>query len=85
MWGRDDDRAPRTGLVPGRLVSGVRAVVGSMSTVDDLVIAFAMRCDDQGMTYEAGVRAAEELADALAYAAEDRAVYATSEEQGDND
>lgn len=40
--------------------------------VDDLVIAFAMRCDEQGLTYEQGVEAAEELAARLEEVAEER-------------
>lgn len=40
--------------------------------MDDLAIAFAMRCDDQALTYEQGVEAAEKLAEEIAEAAEDR-------------
>jgi hypothetical protein len=49
--------------------------------MDDLTIAFAMRCDERGLTYEAGVRAAEDLADELASAAEDRAAFARRESE----
>lgn len=48
--------------------------------MDDLAIAFAMRCDQQVLTYEAGVRAAEELAEEIARAAEDRASFAPRED-----
>jgi hypothetical protein len=40
--------------------------------MDDLAIAFAMRCDDNGLTYEAGVEAADRLTDEILQAAEDR-------------
>lgn len=40
--------------------------------MDDLAVAFAMRCDTQGLTYEQGVEAARELADDLEFAAEER-------------
>jgi hypothetical protein len=48
---------------------------------DELVIAFAMLCDEQGLTYEGGLRAAEDLADELLRAAEDRATFAEHEEE----
>ena len=41
-------------------------------SLDDLAIAFAMRCDERALTYEAGLRAADELADELAQVAQDR-------------
>ena len=44
--------------------------------MDDLTIAFAMRCDEQGLTYEQGLRAAVILADELEAAAEDRRSFA---------
>lgn len=47
--------------------------------MDDLVIAFAMRCDEKGLTFEQGVRAAADLADELESAAEDRKSYAPRE------
>lgn len=40
--------------------------------IDDLAIAFAMRCDDQKLSHEEGVKAAEKLADEIAEVAEDR-------------
>jgi hypothetical protein len=43
--------------------------------MDDLVIAFVMRCDEQAMTYEQGLDAAERLAGEIEAAAEDRAAY----------
>lgn len=42
-----------------------------MST-DDLAIAFAMRCDDQKLSHDAGVEAAEKLADEIMETADDR-------------
>lgn len=44
--------------------------------MDDLTIAFTMRCDQQNLTFEEGVRAAADLADEMEQAAEDRASYA---------
>lgn len=43
-----------------------------MSTVSNLAIAFAMTCDQQGLTYEAGLEAAERLCDEISAAAESR-------------
>jgi hypothetical protein len=43
--------------------------------MDDLVIAFVMRCDEQGLDYEAGLAAAERLVSEIEAAAEDRAAY----------
>lgn len=40
--------------------------------MDDLVIAFAMRCDEQGLSYEAGLELAEQIAEELNDAAESR-------------
>jgi hypothetical protein len=51
--------------------------------MDDLAIAFAMRCDEQGLTYEAGVRAAADLVDEIEQAAEDRESFAPRERQVD--
>lgn len=48
--------------------------------MDELVIAFAMRCDQQGLTYEQGLRAAEDLAEQLQEAAEDRLGIAAHEQ-----
>jgi hypothetical protein len=48
--------------------------------MDDLTVAFAMHCDQQSLTYEAGIRAAERLADELYAAAEDRASFAPREQ-----
>ena len=48
--------------------------------MDDLAIAFAMRCDEQGLTYEAGVRAAEDLMTEIEQVAEDRAAVAPRED-----
>lgn len=50
---------------------------------DDLAIAFAMRCDEQGLTYEAGIEAAELLADELEEAAIDRLAFAPREPDKD--
>jgi hypothetical protein len=50
-----------------------------MHRMDDLAIAFAERCDLQGLTYEHGIAAAEELADELVGVAEDR-TYAIRED-----
>lgn len=47
--------------------------------MDDLAVAFAMRCDQQDLTYEAGLRAAEQLIDELREAAEDRHASARHE------
>jgi hypothetical protein len=52
--------------------------------MDDLVIAFVMRCDAQNLTVEEGVGIAEQLGDDLVMAAEDRASYAQREE-GEHD
>lgn len=46
---------------------------------DELTIAFAMRMDDQAMTYEQGLLAAEALADEFVQAAEDRKSYVDHE------
>lgn len=48
--------------------------------MDELAVAFAMRCDVQGLTYEAGLRAARELADEVEEAAEDRRGIAPMED-----
>ena len=48
--------------------------------MDALAIAFAMRCDEQGLTYEAGVRVAKTLAEEIESVAEDRQGIAPSEE-----
>lgn len=48
--------------------------------MDDLAVAFAMRCDEQGLSYEAGLRLAEEISDELIAAAEDRIAFAPREE-----
>jgi len=40
--------------------------------MDDLAIAFAMRCDTQGLSHDEGVAAAEKLADEIMEAADDR-------------
>jgi hypothetical protein len=47
--------------------------------MDDLAIAFAERCDREGLTYEHGVAKAEELADEIVQVAEDR-TYVLREE-----
>jgi hypothetical protein len=49
--------------------------------MDDLAVAFAMRCDEQGLTYEAGIQAALDLAADLEQVAEDRITFARREEQ----
>lgn len=49
--------------------------------MDDLAIAFAMRCDERGLTYEAGIRAARDLAAELEQAAEDRLLFASREDE----
>ena len=41
--------------------------------MDELAVAFAMRCDLNGWTYEQGVRAAADLCQEIEDAAEDRA------------
>lgn len=41
--------------------------------MDDLSIAFALRCDERGLTLEQGIEAAEELAEEIRDAAQDRA------------
>lgn len=51
--------------------------------LDDLTVAFAMRCDDRGLTYEQGVEAAEALAEEIVEAAEDRRGLAESREDRD--
>jgi hypothetical protein len=51
--------------------------------MDELAVAFAMRCDEQGLTYEAGLRAFEALSADLEQAAEDRAAVASREEDND--
>lgn len=48
--------------------------------MDDLAVAFAMRCDEQGLTFEAGIRAALDLAADLEQAAEDRVSFAPRED-----
>lgn len=48
--------------------------------MDDLTVAFAMRCDELVLTYEAGVEYAQRLADELEQAAEDRASYVPPQE-----
>ena len=40
--------------------------------MDDLAIAFAMRCDAEGLTHDEGVEAAERLADEILGVAEER-------------
>jgi hypothetical protein len=40
--------------------------------MDDLAIAFAMRCDDQKVSHDAGMKAAERLADEIMKVADDR-------------
>lgn len=57
----------RRGPTDGRLV------------MDDLAVAFVMRIDGQALTFEAGQRAAEELAEEILRAAEDRDLYAPRE------
>lgn len=49
--------------------------------MDDLTIAFAMRCDDQGLSYEEGIEAAARLAEEIEFAAADRPSPATQEEE----
>ncbi len=49
--------------------------------MDDLAVAFVMRIDGDGLTFEAGQRAAEELAEEILRAAEDRDLYAPREVQ----
>lgn len=51
-------------------------------TLDPLAVAFAERCDTEGLTYEHGLAKAEELADEIVSVAEDR-TYATREEPDD--
>jgi hypothetical protein len=41
--------------------------------MDDLAIAFAIRCDENSLTVAEGIEAAEKLADELMGIAEDRA------------
>lgn len=48
--------------------------------MDDLAIAFAMRCDERGLTFEQGVKAAAELAEQIETVAEDRD-YASREDK----
>lgn len=52
--------------------------------MDDLAIAFAMRCDQQDLTYEAGLRAAQDLSEELTTAAEDRLGIARYESREGN-
>ena len=40
--------------------------------MDQITVAFAMRCDQNGWSYEQGIRAAEQLGEELMQAAEDR-------------
>lgn len=40
--------------------------------MDDLAVAFAMRCDEQGLSREQGIEAAERLAQEIEDVAEDR-------------
>jgi ribosomal protein S7 len=47
--------------------------------MDDLAVAFVMRCDGDGLTYEEGMGMAEALCDEIMMAAEDR-YYAVHED-----
>lgn len=40
--------------------------------MDDLAVAFAMRCDQEGMSHEEGLEAAEALNEEIMLVAEDR-------------
>lgn len=53
-----------------------------MATIlDDLTVAFAMQCDSRGMSYEQGIRWAEQLTDEIMQAAEDRSAYLPNPEE----
>lgn len=51
-----------------------------MAIMDELAIAFVMRCDQDDLTYEEGIGMAEVLCDEIMMAAEDRKSYAESDE-----